>query len=88
VSVDNQAIIGGIIRRNLMEVNFAERQAMLEEAQQVLRRVAQYTKPVAMVQRLCDPPAQIIALQKQITDPQTQQFLPPECDHSTFEHPL
>jgi len=32
-----------------------------------------------------DYPVEIIALQKQITDLQTQQFLPPECDHSSFE---
>jgi len=41
-----------------------------------------------MVQRVCDHPAQIIALQKQITDLQTQQFLPPECDHLMFEQQL
>jgi len=51
-------------------------------------RVAQYTEPVAMVQSVCNHPAKIIALQKQSTDLQTQQFLPPECDHSTFEQPL
>jgi len=49
VSADDQAIIGGIVNRNLIEINFAERQAVLEEAQEVLRRVAQYTKPAAMV---------------------------------------
>ena len=61
---------------------------MLKEAQEVLRRVAQYTEPAAMVQRVCDHLAQIITLQKQITDLQTQQLLPPECDHSTFEQQL
>jgi hypothetical protein len=40
VSVDDHGCIGGIANRNLMEVDFAERQAMLEEAQEVLRRVA------------------------------------------------
>lgn len=49
---------------------------MLEEAQEVLRQVAQYTEPANHVQRVCDHPAQIIALQKQITDLQAQQFLP------------
>ena len=85
MSADDQAIIGAIVNRNLMEIDFAERQAVLEEAQDVLSRVAQYTKPTAMEQRVCNHPAQIIACQKQITDPQTQQFLPPDCDHSTFE---
>jgi len=85
VSADEQAIIGGIVNRNLMEIHFTERQAMLEQAKEVLRRVAQYTEPPAMVQRVCDHPTQIIALQKQITDLQTEQSLPLERDHSTFE---
>jgi len=88
VSADDQDIIGGIVNRNLLEIDFGERQILLEEAQEVLRRVAPYTEPAAMVQRVCDHPAQIIMLQKQITDLQTQQFLPPECDHSTFEQQL
>jgi len=88
VSVDEQAILGGIVNMNLMEINFAGRLAVLEVAQEVLRRVAQYTEPAAIVQRVCDHPAQIITFQKHITDLQTQQFLPPECDHSTFQQQL
>ena len=88
VSVDDQDIIGGIPNRKLLEIEFGERQTLLQEAQEVLRRVAWYTEPAAMVQRVCDHPAQIIALQEQITDLQTQQFLPPECDHSTFQQQL
>jgi len=87
-SADGQAMIGRIVHRILIEVDFTERKAMLEEAQDVLSRVAQYTEPAAMVQRVCDHPAQIIALQKQITDLQTQQLLPPDCNHSTFEQQL
>jgi len=88
VSVDDPAIIEGIVNSNILGINFGERQAVLEEAQKVLTRVAEYNEPAAMVQRVCDHPAQIVALQKQITDLQTQQFLPPECDHSTFEQLL
>ena len=88
VSADDQAITGGIVNRNLMEINFVERQAVLEEAQEVLSRVAQSTECTAMVQRVCDHPAQIIASQMQITDLQSQHFLPPDCDHSTFEQQL
>ena len=88
VSTDDQDIIGGIVNRNLLEIDFRERQTLLEEAQEVLRRVAQHTEPTAMLQRVCDHPAQIIALHKQITDLQTQEFLPPECDHSMFEQQL
>ena len=68
VSTDDQAIMGEIVKRNLLEIDFGERQTMLEEAPQVLRRVAEYTEPVAMIQRVCDHSAQIIGLQKQITD--------------------
>ena len=88
MSTDDQAIVGGMVNRNLLEIDFGERQTLLEEAQVVLRRVAWYTEPAARVQRVCDYPAQIIALQKQITDLQTQQFLPPDRDHSTFKQQL
>ena len=88
VSADDQAIMGRIVNKNLMEIDFAERQAVLGEAQEVVRRVAQYTEPAAILQRVCDHPTQIIGLQTQITDLQTHQFLPPECDHSTFEQLL
>lgn len=55
---------------------------MLETAQEVLRQVAEYTNPANLVQRVCDHPAHIIVLQKQIMDLQAQQFLPPQCDHT------
>jgi len=88
VSVDDQAIIGGIVNRDLLEIDVGERQKLLEEAEQLLWRVAQYTEPATMVQTVCNYLEQIIALQKQITDLQSQQFLPPECDHSAFEQQL
>jgi len=71
VSADDQDIIGAIVDNNLLEIDFGERQTLLEQAQEVLRRVARYTEPAAMVQRVCNHPTQIIALQKQITDLQT-----------------
>ena len=85
---DDQAIIGVIVNRNLLEIDFGERQTFLEEAQKVRRTVALYAEPSALVQRLCDHLAQIIAFQKGMTDLQTPQFLPPEWDHSTFAKPL
>jgi len=48
-----------------MEINFSERQAGLEEAQEVARRVAECTEPAAMVRRVCDHLPLIIAIQKQ-----------------------
>jgi len=88
VSVDDQAIIGGIIHRNLLETDGRERQTSLEEAQEVLRRRADGTEYAATVQSVCDHPAQIIASQKQIMDLQSQRFLSPQCDNSTFEQLL
>jgi len=85
VSVADQAIIGEIVNRNLLEIDFGERQTSLGEAQVVLRRVVQYTEPAAVVQRVCDHQAQIIRLQKQITNLQSEECLPPECDHSMFK---
>jgi hypothetical protein len=68
VPVDDQARVGGIVNRNWMEVDFAERQGILAEAQAELRRVAQYMEPASMVQRVCNHQAQIVAFQKEITD--------------------
>jgi len=57
---------------NLLEMDFAERQTMLERDQDVLWRVVQYTEPASLVQKVRDHPAQMIALQKQITNLQSQ----------------
>jgi cell division septum initiation protein DivIVA len=85
VSVDDHGCIGGIANRNLMEVDFAERQAMLEEAQEVLRGVAQYTERASTVQRVCDHQAQIITLQKEVPDLKSKQFLPLQCNNAEIE---
>jgi len=58
------------------------------QAQEVLRRVAQYSQPVREIQLVHDHPGQIIALQKQVTDLQTKRFLPPSVDHTTFEQQI
>jgi hypothetical protein len=55
------------------------------QAQELLMRVAQYSQPVREIQMVCDHPNQIISLQKQITDLQTQRFLPPSCDHTGYK---
>jgi len=86
--MDDRAIIGAILHRNLMKIDFRERQTLLEDAHEVLRRVAEYTEPTATVQMVCNHPTHIISLQKPITDVQSQQSLPPQCDHSTFEQQL
>jgi len=48
-------------------------------------RVAQYSQPIREAQIVCDHPQQIIDMQRQITDLQTKQFLPPQCDHTELE---
>jgi hypothetical protein len=82
VSADHQAVIGGIVNRNLLEIAFGQRQTLLEEKQQV----AEYTEHTAIVQRLCDHMTQIITLQIQITDQQSQRCLTVLCDHSILAH--
>ena len=88
MSADDQGITGGMVNRNVLEIDFRERQISLEESKEVLSRVEQYTKPTATVQRVCDHPVQIIAVQKQIMDLQAQQFPSQECDHSAFQQQL
>jgi len=88
VSIDNQGRIGGIANTDIVEINFTERQAMLENAQDVLGRVAQYTQLARMVQRVCDHPAQKLLLHEQITDLKSQQFLPPQWDSTASERTI
>jgi hypothetical protein len=72
VSVDDQAHIGGIVTTDITCMDFAERHMMLEEAQDVLRRVAQYMELASTILRVCDHPAQILGLQKEITKLKTR----------------
>jgi hypothetical protein len=58
------------------------------QTQEVLMRIAQNTQLVQAIQAVCDHPNQIIALQKQITDLQMKQLLPPACDHMAFEQQI
>jgi len=58
------------------------------QTQEVLMRVAQYSQPIREVQRVCEHPQQIIDLQRQITDLQARQFLPPQCDHTELEQQI
>lgn len=80
-----QATFGGPADRNLLDEDVVERRTMLDLAQQGLRRVAQYTEPTSIVQRVHDHPSQILALQKQVTDLQAQPVLPPQCYYTVTE---
>jgi hypothetical protein len=78
--VDDQACIGGIVKRNLMGMVLAERLVMLKEAQEMLRWVAQYMECTSTAQRVCDTSTHIISLHEEITEPKSHQFLHPQWD--------
>lgn len=50
MTMDDQAIIGGLVNRNILEIDYMDRQTMLQIAQEVLRRAAEYTDPASTVQ--------------------------------------
>jgi len=66
-------------------IGFKELREAYAPIQEVLTRVAQHSQPIREVQMVCDHPQQIIDLQRQITDLQTKQLLPPQCDHTELE---
>jgi len=76
VCTDHPAILRRIVNRNLLDIDFGERQTLLEDAQGMLWILWEYIEHTAVVQRVCDHPAQTIALQKQITDLESHQFMP------------
>jgi len=58
------------------------------QTQELLMWVAQYSQPIREVQMVCEHPQQIINLQRQVTDLQSKQFLPPPCDHTQLEQQM
>jgi hypothetical protein len=60
----------------------------LAQAEEILLQVAQYVEPADQVQRVCDHPAEIIKLQKKITDLKSQQFVASQCDHTEIENQI
>lgn len=59
-----------------------ESQSILQDVYEVPRKVAGYIKPASMLQRVCDHPAQKIALQAEITKLKIQDFHLPMCNHT------
>jgi len=88
VSVDNQAVIGEIRKPTVDGIRFVGTKDRPRQSQEVLLLVAQYTEPGDRVQRVCDHPAQIIKLQKEITDLKSEQFIPLQCDHTEIENQI
>jgi hypothetical protein len=69
-------------------MGMGELRDVFAQTQEVQMRVAQYSQPIREVQMMCNHPQQIIDLQRQITDLQTKQFLPPQCDHTELEQQI
>jgi len=69
-------------------IGFEELNKAFAQTQEVLMRVAQYSQPIREVEMMCDHPQQIIDLHWQITDLQTKQFLPLQCEHCEMEQQI
>ena len=69
-------------------IKFDELNEVFAQTQKVLMRVVQYSQPIREVQMVCNYPQQSIDLQRQITELQTKQFLPPQCDHTKLERQI
>jgi hypothetical protein len=85
VSPDDQGTIMAVIDLNQEMMGTEATTYAFIQAQEVMMRIAQYSQPVRTIQAVCDHPEQMIALQNKITDLHAKQFLPPPCDHMTFE---
>jgi hypothetical protein len=88
VSVEDLGTITALINLDKDNIGNDQLREAFIQTQEVLIRVAQYSQPIREVQMVCEHPQQIIDLQRQITDLQTQQFLPPQCDHTKLEQQI
>jgi hypothetical protein len=88
VSPEDQGTIMAVLDLNKETMGTEATIETFVQAQEVMVRIAQYSQPVRTIQAVCDHPNQIVTLQKQITDLLTQRFLPPSCDHTTFEQQI
>jgi hypothetical protein len=88
VSVEDQGTIMALIDVDKDNTGYEQLREASAQTQEVLMRVAEYSQPIQEVQMVCEHPQQIIDLQRQVTDLQTKQFLPPQCDHTALEHQI
>jgi len=88
VSIEDQGTFMALLDLQWDAVGFEELKEAFGQTQEVLTRVVQYSQPIREVQMVCEHPQQIIDLQRQITDLQTKQFLPPQCDHTELEQQI
>ena len=88
VSLEDQGTIKELIDLQKNAIRFEELNEEFATTQDVLIRVPQYSQQMREVQRVRDYPQQIIDLQRQTTDLQTQQFLPPQCNYTGMEQQI
>jgi hypothetical protein len=88
VSVEDQETIMALIDLDKENMGNNQMRDAFIQTQEVLMRVAQYSQPIRDLQMVCEHPQQIIDLKGQITDLQTKQFLPPQCDHIKLEQQM
>jgi len=88
VSIEDQGTIMALIDIDKDNIGYEQLMETFAQTQEVLMRVAQYSQPIQEVQRICEHPQQIIDLQRQITDLQARQCLPPQCDHTGLEQQI
>jgi hypothetical protein len=68
VSPEDQGTIMAIIDLNQETMGSEATTHTFVQAQEVLMRIAQYSRPVRTFQAVCDHPSQMMALRKQLTD--------------------
>ena len=88
VSIEDQGTIMALIDLDKDNIWSEQLREAFVQTQEVLMRVAHYSQPIREVQMVCEHPQQIIDLQRQITDLQTKQFLPPQYDHTELEQQI
>jgi hypothetical protein len=88
VSVEDKRTIMAHLDMEGDAIEFEELREASARTHEVLTRVAQYSQLIREVQMICVDPQQIIDPLRRITDLQTKQFLPSQCDHTEFERQI
>jgi len=85
LSVADQESLNLILGVDIGNTNPQEIEEYLGLAEQILWRMAQYSQPLLVLQRVCSHPKEIALLQRQLVDLQIQQHLPPpDCDRLAY----
>jgi hypothetical protein len=88
VSVEDQGTIMALIDPGKDNIGNEQLTEPFIQTQEVLMWVAQYSQPIREVQMVCEHPQQIIDLHRRVTELQTKQFLPQQCDHKELEQEI